>query len=70
MKKFIVICLLLVVVLLLGCYGYAANIVKLCGCDFEEPFKAETIRFVGVAVPPVGMVIGFIDINDSKRLEN
>ena len=45
-------------------YGYAANIVRLTRCDFERPYKAELIRTVGVFVPPAGMILGYIPIDD------
>jgi len=38
--------------------GWVMNVVKVCQCDFEAPFKAETIRGVGVFIPPVGAVAG------------
>lgn len=44
--------------------GWTINIVKLFGCDFEEPYKAEAIRIVGVVVPPVGAVTGFLDLGE------
>lgn len=44
--------------------GYVANIVALCHCDFEPSYKAETIRTVGIVIPVVGMVTGYIDIED------
>ena len=42
--------------------GYVANIVKLCGCDFQAPYKAEVIRGVGVVVPVVGVPAGYMDL--------
>ena len=53
-----------VVVLVLGCCGYIANIVKLCRCDFEPSYKSEAIRITGIVVPPVGAVAGFCTIAD------
>jgi hypothetical protein len=52
---------LVVVALIFGCIGgYVTNIVKLCGTDFEPSYKAEVIRGVGVVVPPVGVVLGYV----------
>jgi len=53
--------LMLVSVLLVSFpVGYIANIVKLSDCDFKAPYKAEIIRGVGIVIPPVGYVVGFI----------
>jgi hypothetical protein len=43
--------------------------VSLCKCDFEAPVKAEVIRSVGVIIPVVGVVTGYIDIEDGKKDE-
>ena len=57
--------IVLVIVLVSGaCFGYIANIVRLADTDFQAPYKAEIIRVVGIAVPPLGMVAGFINIAD------
>ena len=44
--------------------GYIMNIVALCNCDFEPNYKAEVIRSIGIVVPPVGAVAGWIHIED------
>lgn len=62
----------IVVVTLITCLavtGYVANIVRLCGCDFTDPWKAEIIRGVGVVIAPVGCVLGYIDIQDGPVKE-
>ena len=64
--KLILIVILICLVIALPIYGYIANIVKLCHCDFETPFKAEAIRAVGVFVFPVGIITGFCTIADGK----
>lgn len=51
--------------LAIGCGGgWLMNVYKLTECDFNAPYKAEIIRIVGVAVPPVGVVVGWMDIED------
>ena len=64
MKVFVITAMVMLVIFGFGAYGYVANIVKLCGCDFAVPVKAEVIRMVGVFLPPVGAVAGYCDIND------
>lgn len=60
--------LIYLVVLVFGVLGYACNIYQLCHCDFEAPVRAEVIRCIGIVVPPVGAVAGYIRINDDKPL--
>ena len=59
----------LVCILLIGAFtmtGYVLNLVKLCRCDFASPIKAEVVRGIGVVVPPVGVVAGYINIEDGE----
>ncbi len=63
-EKFGLGCLVLCVFFMIFCFAsYITNIVKLTKLDFKEPYKAEVIRGIGL-IPPVGVVIGFIKIND------
>jgi len=55
----------LIILLLIGT-GWVKNLIKLSECDFESPYKAEVIRTVGI-LPPVGMVVGWIDIEDGVK---
>lgn len=48
-------------------FGYISNLVSLFGTDFEAPYKAEIIRGVGVFVPPVGIIAGYVDIQDGAQ---
>ena len=54
----------IIAIYLIAVWGYIANIYKLTDCDFDKPYKAEVIRVVGIVVPPVGCVTGFIDIDE------
>ena len=58
--------LMVVVAIGLLLCGYVLNIVALCKCDFEPSYKAECIRTVGVVIPVVGVVTGYIDIADGE----
>lgn len=44
--------------------GYIGNIVKLTRCDFEPSYKSEVIRSIGVIIPPVGVIVGYMDLKD------
>ncbi len=41
--------------------GWCVNIYKLTQCDFEPSYKAEIIRTIGVVVPVVGGVTGWME---------
>ncbi len=49
---------------LLAFTGWGLNVYKLCCCDFKAPFKSEIVRGIGVAVPPVGCITGFMKLPD------
>lgn len=59
----LVIVLMFVVIIPLAVTGWVKNLIKLSECDFESPYKAEVIRVVGV-IPPVGAVVGWLNIED------
>ena len=65
----IVVIVVVVILCALPAVGYIKNIVKLCQCDFASPVKAEVIRGIGVVVPPVGVVTGFLTINDEPTVQ-
>lgn len=39
---------------------------KLTQCDFEAPYKAEVLYGIGI-IPPVGLVMGFLTIDDAPE---
>jgi len=41
------------------------NLVALCNCDFKPSYKAEVIRGIGVIIPLVGAVTGYMEIEDA-----
>ena len=42
------------------CGPWCANVYKFAKCDFEPSYKTEIIRGVGIVVPPVGWVLGWV----------
>ncbi len=44
--------------------GWGINVGKLVQCDFKAPYKAEVVRSVGVVIPMVGGIAGFMEIGD------
>lgn len=58
---------LAIVIWVLCLYGWFANIYKLTQCDFDVPLKAEVVRSIGIAIFPIGIVMGYMDIKDSKK---
>lgn len=56
------------VVLVVGIIGgYLGNIYKLINSDFEDPYKSEIIRGIGV-FPPIGVIVGWMDIGDENTI--
>ena len=51
------------IVVLIG-YGWFANLYKLSQYNFSSPYKAEDLRGVGAVVFPVGVVMGYFNIED------
>lgn len=49
------------------CYGYIHNIYMLCNDDFKAPYKAEIIRGVGIVVPPVGWIAGYVTFEKEEK---
>ena len=56
--------LIVIAIYLLALIGYIRNIYLLSDCNFDKPFKAEVIRIVGIVVPPVGCITGYMNIDD------
>lgn len=56
--------LLAVVLICAAVYGYFANVIKIFYCDFEAPYKCEAVRIGGAIVPPLGFVVGYMDIGE------
>jgi len=70
-KGFTVIELMIIIIIfggiIFGCIGWGLNIYKLVELDFEEPYKAEVIRGIGVAAAPIGCFIGYMDIGEESQ---
>ena len=48
-------------------FGYVANIVRLAHTDFASPYKEEVFRSIGIVVPFVGVILGFIPMDDTPN---
>ena len=48
-------------------YGWIANIYKLTKCDFDTPLKTEVFRSIGILIFPVGIVMGYVEMEDDKN---
>jgi|21_taG_2_1085346.scaffolds.fasta_scaffold00854_27 hypothetical protein len=46
--------------------GYFTNIYKLCNNNFEAPYKEEAIRTIGICIPPIGIVTGYLELNPEE----
>ena len=49
--------------------GYWMNIYGLTQCDFEEPYRAEIVRSIGIPVFPMGAIAGYLEIEDGVQAE-
>jgi hypothetical protein len=49
---------------LAGLFGWVKNIYRLAQTDFQAPYKAEVLRGIGIFVPPMGAIEGYINIED------
>jgi len=54
----------ILIVYIIAFGGWILNLVRLANTDFDAPYRAEVFRTVGVVIPPVGCIIGYIDIKD------
>lgn len=59
-KGFTLINILIVIAYILMLVGWVANIVKLAGSTFDVITGMIVLRVIGVVVPPVGAVMGFL----------
>lgn len=59
-----------ILIVVVFCFGWGLNIVKLTKCDFNVPAKAEIIRVIGIPVPIIGAIVGYMDIDDTPKKEN
>ena len=46
--------------------GWTMNVYKLAVSDFEPSYKEEVIRAIGVFVPPIGIVAGYINFEETQ----
>lgn len=59
-KGFTIAELVLVLVVLLGAGGWIANIVKILGMSFDPITTELVLRFIGVFLFPLGMIMGYV----------
>lgn len=57
---------LLILITIVLMLGWFVNIIRFFQCDFDTPFREEVVRGVGIFVPPVGGVVGYINIEDEE----
>lgn len=62
----IVIAVFLILFVVLG-VGWVKNFISFVQCDFDAPYKAEVLRGVGIFIPIIGAIEGYIDIQDGKK---
>lgn len=58
--------LLWVIFILYMCVAWVTNLVRFCNLDFEESYKAEVLRGIGIATP-LFLVTAFADIGEENE---
>lgn len=53
-----------ILIMLVMLAGWVQSIVKLTKCDFKPSYKAEVVYAIG-CIPPVGMIVGWMNIEDT-----
>lgn len=56
--------LIMIVLVVLCGIGWCMNAYKFVCSDFESPYKSEVVRAIGLFVPPVGGITGYMTIGD------
>ena len=64
MTELLIVVVLVFAILIPATYGYINNIVQFSRLDFKSPYKAEVLRGVGIVMPVVGVVEGYMKIED------
>jgi len=62
--------LAVIVIFVLAVTGWIANLYKFCCCDFAPSYKAEVVRGVGIFMAPMGVVAGYLSIEDTSVPED
>jgi len=60
---------ILIAILMAVVTGYVLNVVKVftdCTWEPEDSFGCEIIRPIGVLTPPLGVVLGYLNFEESK----
>jgi hypothetical protein len=54
------------IIFIICAVGFGRNIVKWASYDFKPPYKEEIIRGIGIVIPPVGVAMGYLDIEGDQ----
>jgi hypothetical protein len=64
LKVTIVLILIYIVLPISLLVGYGRCIYKAVNCNYKPIGKAEVVYVSGLFIPPVGVVVGYIDVKD------
>lgn len=56
-----------VVLMLSILIGWFMNVFAVFKLDFQEPYKAEVVRVLGIVIPPVGGMAGYVTFEEEKE---
>lgn len=54
---------------LAGAIGWTMNLIGFVTADFKEPYAEEIVRGVGIPIPIIGAVAGYIDFEDEEDVK-
>ncbi len=52
---------------IIGIVMWGTNIIQFISLDFEEPYKAEILKGIGIPFAPMGIVLSIVDIDDTPK---
>lgn len=63
-------CILFIILMgIAAVVGWGTNIYKFASADFQAPYKNEILRGIGIPFTPLGVVLGYLHIDDGKIIE-
>jgi hypothetical protein len=62
MNKYLILAAVLaqIAIIVASFYGYIYNVIQLSGGDFDNLTPLLVLRFIGIFIPPLGVLLGFI----------
>lgn len=59
--------LFVICLILAGAIGWTMNLVCFVTADFKEPYAEEIVRGIGIPIPIVGAIAGYMDFEEEEE---